>query len=116
MHIVCPHCTTSYAVDPATLGTAGRTVRCSRCREVWLARPEDAIEIAPVAAMAGAGQGGGSADDAAAERGAMAREEGAASNTPVGRTPSSAGRAPGGGEGAPQPAAACRASGAGGDC
>jgi predicted Zn finger-like uncharacterized protein len=43
MHIICPHCTTSYAIDPATLGAAGRTVRCSRCKEVWLARPEDAV-------------------------------------------------------------------------
>jgi predicted Zn finger-like uncharacterized protein len=43
MHIICPHCTTSYAIDPATLGVAGRTVRCSRCKEVWLARPEDAV-------------------------------------------------------------------------
>jgi predicted Zn finger-like uncharacterized protein len=43
MHIICPHCTTSYAIDPATLGSAGRTVRCSRCKEVWLARPEDAV-------------------------------------------------------------------------
>jgi predicted Zn finger-like uncharacterized protein len=41
MHIVCPHCTTSYAVNPATFGDTGRTVRCSRCKEVWLARPED---------------------------------------------------------------------------
>ncbi|MDR3485132.1 MAG: zinc-ribbon domain-containing protein [Bradyrhizobium sp.] len=63
MHIICPHCTTSYAVDLATLGVAGRTVRCSRCKEVWLARPEDAIEAAaPVAAMAEAG------DQAAAGR------------------------------------------------
>jgi predicted Zn finger-like uncharacterized protein len=57
MHIICPHCTTSYAIDLATLGVAGRTVRCSRCKEVWLARPEDAIDAAaPVAAMAGAGE------------------------------------------------------------
>ncbi len=48
MHIVCPHCTTSYAIKLETLGEAGRTVRCSRCKEVWLARPEDAVE--PVAA------------------------------------------------------------------
>jgi predicted Zn finger-like uncharacterized protein len=41
MHIVCPHCTTSYAIELATLGVAGRTVRCSRCRQVWLARPQD---------------------------------------------------------------------------
>jgi hypothetical protein len=38
------------------LGTAGRTVRCSRCKEVWLARPEDAVSIqALVPAMAESG-------------------------------------------------------------
>jgi predicted Zn finger-like uncharacterized protein len=104
MHIVCPHCTTSYAVDPATLGTAGRTVRCSRCKEVWLARPGDAIEIAPAAAMAAAGQGAGSADDAAAEWEAMAREEGEASDTPVIASPSISGDWPVDGEGSPQSA------------
>jgi predicted Zn finger-like uncharacterized protein len=46
MQIVCPHCATSYALDAVALGAAGRTVRCSRCKEVWLARPEDAIEHA----------------------------------------------------------------------
>ena len=57
MHIVCPHCTTSYAINLATLGAAGRTVRCARCKEVWLARPEDAIEgAAPAVAMAEAGE------------------------------------------------------------
>ncbi|MDO8400106.1 MAG: hypothetical protein Q7T45_20025, partial [Bradyrhizobium sp.] len=25
MHIICPHCTTSYAINLATLGAAGRT-------------------------------------------------------------------------------------------
>ena len=60
MHIVCPHCTTSFAINLATLGAAGRNVRCSRCKEIWLARPEDAVEIAPaVPAMAEASQGGG---------------------------------------------------------
>src|SRR5262249_20715786 len=52
MHIVCPHCTTSYAINLATLGEAGRTVRCARCKEVWLARPEDAIEPAAQPVMA----------------------------------------------------------------
>src|ERR1700744_124866 len=62
MHIVCPHCTTSYAIGSATLGAAGRTVRCSRCKEVWLARPEDAVEAAaPVMAEAGAGEGSAAA-------------------------------------------------------
>ena len=46
MHIICPHCTTSYAIKPGTLGEAGRTVRCARCKETWLARPEDAVEPA----------------------------------------------------------------------
>ena len=54
MNIVCPHCTTFYAIDPASLGLDGRTVRCARCKEVWLARPETArAEILAPAAMAG---------------------------------------------------------------
>jgi predicted Zn finger-like uncharacterized protein len=66
MHIVCPHCTTSYAIDLATLGAAGRTVRCSRCKEVWLARPEHAVQPAaamPALAEAGAGETAGTAAD-----------------------------------------------------
>ena len=86
MHIVCPHCTTSYAINPATLGAAGRTVRCSRCKEVWLARPEDAIEVAAaVPAMAESSQP--SANDAAAEWEALAREE-EGQDTPVVDSPS----------------------------
>jgi predicted Zn finger-like uncharacterized protein len=74
MHIVCPHCTTSYAIDLATLGAAGRTVRCSRCKEVWLALPGDAVEIgAPAPALAEAGRA--AENDAAAEWEALAREE-----------------------------------------
>src|ERR1700761_2137761 len=67
MHIVCPHCTTSYAIKLASLGANGRTVRCSRCKETWMAHPEDAIEEAAVPAMATASQ----ADD---EWSAAARE------------------------------------------
>ena len=91
MHIVCPHCTTSYAINLATLGAAGRTVRCSRCKEVWLARPEDAIEVAAAEpAMAEAGQSAGNAD-AAAEWEALARQEEAqkeGQDTPVVDSPS----------------------------
>ena len=87
MHIVCPHCTTSYAIDLATLGTAGRTVRCSRCKEVWLARPEDAVAAAPVPAMAAASQSAGEAD-AAAEWEAMAREDTAERDAPHVDSPS----------------------------
>jgi predicted Zn finger-like uncharacterized protein len=74
MHIICPHCTTSYAIDLATLGAAGRTVRCSRCKEVWLARPEDAVDMA-ARALAMADADTPAADDAAAEWEAMARED-----------------------------------------
>lgn len=73
MYIVCPHCSTSYAIDPASLGMAGRTVRCSRCKEVWVARPEDATELtAPPLPMARAG---GANRDVAAEWDALASEE-----------------------------------------
>ena len=41
MQIVCPNCGTSYDVNPSTLGPAGRTVRCVRCKETWLARVDD---------------------------------------------------------------------------
>lgn len=78
MHIVCPHCTTSYAINPATLGPAGRTVRCSRCKETWLARPEDAVEMAaamPSAMPNSAQSAPPAANDAAAEWEALAREE-----------------------------------------
>jgi predicted Zn finger-like uncharacterized protein len=90
MHIICPHCTTSYAINPATLGTTGRTVRCSRCKETWLARPEDAIELAAAAPAAMPGHAPSSppaADDAAAEWEAMARAE-EEQDTPVVDSPS----------------------------
>ncbi len=75
MFIVCPHCTTSYAIDLATLGTAGRSVRCSRCREVWLARPQDAVTApAPMPAMAEAAHAS-VPPDPADEWEALARED-----------------------------------------
>ena len=79
MHIVCPNCTTSFGINPAALGPAGRTVRCSRCKLTWLARPEDALETVAVAAPAAAQR------DAAAEWDAMARED---SEPPVVESPS----------------------------
>jgi predicted Zn finger-like uncharacterized protein len=87
VHIVCPHCTTSYAIDMAALGPAGRNVRCSRCKEVWLARPEDAVAAA--LAMAEAGLSAGNTDPAA-EWEAMAREE-AGRETPIVDSPPIAG-------------------------
>jgi predicted Zn finger-like uncharacterized protein len=55
MQIVCPNCQTSYGVTLAALGAAGRNVRCAKCKEVWHARPEEALHpetVAPAAADA----------------------------------------------------------------
>jgi len=103
MQIICPHCTTSYAIDLATLGVAGRTVRCSRCKEVWLARPEDATEVAaPVPAMAATGDQAGNTD-AAAESKAPAREDEAPQQQiPVVDSPPISGDWPAEAEGSPQ--------------
>ena len=37
MLIVCPSCASSYMIDPAAVGPAGRTVRCARCKATWFA-------------------------------------------------------------------------------
>ena len=79
MHIVCPNCTTSFAVNPAALGEAGRTVRCSRCKLTWLARPDEALETVGAAGTPLAAQRG-----VAAEWDAMAQDE----QTPVVESPS----------------------------
>lgn len=108
MHIVCPHCTTSYAINPSTLGASGRTVRCSRCKETWLARPEDAVEMA-VAAPAMAASRQTAENDTAADWDAMAREEGSQDtgqetghDAPVVDSPSISADWPADGEGASQ--------------
>jgi len=43
MHIVCPNCSTSYAIEKASLGAAGRTVRCARCKNNWFARAHQPV-------------------------------------------------------------------------
>ncbi|WP_375311288.1 MJ0042-type zinc finger domain-containing protein [Bradyrhizobium sp. A5] len=86
MHIVCPHCTTSYAIKLGSLGANGRTVRCSRCKETWVAYAEDAIEEASVPAMAAASRGDDQSD-LAAEWNSYAEDDGAA-DTPVVDSPS----------------------------
>ncbi len=58
MHIACPHCATSFAIDPRALGADGRTVRCARCKGTWFALPADARDE-PALAAAGAGASAG---------------------------------------------------------
>jgi predicted Zn finger-like uncharacterized protein len=43
MQIECPHCKTSYQVDPSAVGPTGRSVRCARCRTVWFAADTTAL-------------------------------------------------------------------------
>ncbi len=50
MLIICPNCATSYQVENATLGAAGRSVRCMHCRSIWFATPS--AEAGPGAARA----------------------------------------------------------------
>ncbi|HXZ45701.1 MAG TPA: MJ0042-type zinc finger domain-containing protein [Pseudolabrys sp.] len=49
MQIACPSCSTTYEIDPASLGAAGRTVRCARCKTTWFA---DGTVAEPVSAQA----------------------------------------------------------------
>ncbi|KRQ14733.1 MJ0042-type zinc finger domain-containing protein [Bradyrhizobium manausense] len=86
MHIVCPHCMTSYAIKLASLGTNGRTVRCSRCTKTWIAHPEDAIEVSAVPAMAAARQADDQSD-LAEQWNTYAKDDNAA-ETPVVDSPS----------------------------
>jgi predicted Zn finger-like uncharacterized protein len=94
MHIVCPHCTTSYEVNPASFGEAGRTVRCSRCKETWLAHPEElASAEAPVPELASAAAAGNDPNDAGwGDLGAD--DEGADGETPMVDSPSISGDLP----------------------
>jgi predicted Zn finger-like uncharacterized protein len=50
MLIHCPSCSTSYAIEAASLGATGRTVRCARCKTTWFAEGST-----PVPEMATAG-------------------------------------------------------------
>lgn len=51
MLIACPQCATSYEISLAALGS-GRSVRCTRCRNVWFAAaPEPVLETADAADM-----------------------------------------------------------------
>ncbi len=46
MLIVCPNCASSYMIDQAAVGPAGRTVRCARCKASWLAGgPDAALDV-----------------------------------------------------------------------
>lgn len=41
MILTCPNCYSQFNVDAATIGNAGRNVRCSACKEVWFEVGDD---------------------------------------------------------------------------
>src|SRR6187431_594711 len=51
MLILCPSCATSYNLEPATLGTAGRSVRCVYCRNIWFALAPDLAQEVSIRRM-----------------------------------------------------------------
>jgi predicted Zn finger-like uncharacterized protein len=104
MHIICPHCTTTYAIDLSTLGVAGRTVRCSRCKEVWLARPEDAVIVhAMVPSMADGGYPASNPAVAAGRNDSAGSELAQDHATPVVESPSISAEWPADGEASREP-------------
>jgi predicted Zn finger-like uncharacterized protein len=72
MILACPACGASFRIDAGKLGESGRTVRCSKCKHTWHARPQDGAEegAAPTAAPAPASSA--APDDQRAGRGAEA--------------------------------------------
>jgi predicted Zn finger-like uncharacterized protein len=40
MQVTCSNCGARYAVDPAAIGPAGRTVQCARCSHRWFLKTE----------------------------------------------------------------------------
>jgi len=60
MLIICPNCATSYQVEASSLGGAGRSVRCVRCKKVWFAANTEAmaaISLSHQQDLAGLGHG-----------------------------------------------------------
>jgi predicted Zn finger-like uncharacterized protein len=64
MMIVCPSCTTAYRIELSTLGAAGRTVRCARCRATWFA---SVAELVPAVLALPPGQDGAEPSSAATD-------------------------------------------------
>src|SRR5687768_11390787 len=46
MILTCPSCSTRYVVNPASLGSDGKMVRCARCAHSWMQRPP--VEPPPI--------------------------------------------------------------------
>lgn len=44
MYITCPECKSSFVVTPEQLGVSGRKVKCSKCKNIWHAQPQEDLQ------------------------------------------------------------------------
>ena len=58
MILSCPNCSTRFLVDPAALGSAGRTVQCGACGHEWRQEPAQPAVRTFGAPASGAGAAG----------------------------------------------------------
>lgn len=65
MILSCPNCSTRFLVDPAALGSAGRTVQCAACRHEWRQEPEKPAVHTFAARESDAGDAGNEKQDGA---------------------------------------------------
>ena len=63
MLIVCPTCATAYQIELAALGAAGRSVRCSHCRNTWFATPDSVVQEPALVSVAADQHASAPADD-----------------------------------------------------
>ena len=88
MLIVCPNCATSYMIDQAAVGPAGRTVRCARCKATWFAGgPKAAPDVTAFVDNVDRGSRGAIAGSGARPSAASARCGRAATGTRAGPSP-----------------------------
>jgi predicted Zn finger-like uncharacterized protein len=95
MLIVCPSCTTAYRIELSTLGAAGRTVRCARCRATWFASVAElasaAVALPTAQEISQPPQPGpdesGAADQPGHEAGAAAEVSGETALVPIAASP-----------------------------
>jgi predicted Zn finger-like uncharacterized protein len=66
MLIVCPTCTTTYQIELAALGAAGRSVRCAHCKNTWFASPDSVVQEPALASVPADQHAPAPADDFAA--------------------------------------------------
>ena len=67
MILSCPNCSTRFLIDPAALGSAGRTVQCGACGHRWAQEPERPAVHTFAAVESGAADAGDEERDSAGD-------------------------------------------------